>query len=82
MDVTNSSLEEGDGACRVKKLQSNRRHDSTTYELTMSCDTGVEGKKSGLVTERLKVVKTEGKQYMLRAGGMYNRKNLALYKRC
>jgi hypothetical protein len=78
VDITNSSLEEGDGECQIKKL----RRDSTNYELTMSCSPGVEGKKDRLVTERFRVMQMEGKQYLLRAGGMYNPKNLALYKQC
>jgi hypothetical protein len=82
VDITNSSLEEGDGVCQLRKLQSNQWANATIYELIMSCDTGVEGKKRNVVTGRFSGLRMDGKQYILRAGGMYNSKNLALYKRC
>jgi hypothetical protein len=81
IDITDYSMDEGYVACEIKKLRSYHSGDSPIYELTMSCRPVVERPKTRLVTATFRVVQME-KKYMLRAGDMYNPKNLALYKRC
>jgi hypothetical protein len=82
IEISKSSLEEGDGVCHLRRLKIDTWVDNKIFELTMSCDTGVEGKKSQVRTERFSPFQMEGRPHMLRAGGMYNPKNLSLYKRC
>jgi hypothetical protein len=82
LDINDYSLDEGDVVCQVKKLRPYHLYDSPIYELTISCNPVLGPAKTRLVTETFRVLQMEGKQYMLRAGGTYNPRNLALYKQC
>jgi hypothetical protein len=81
VDITDYSLDEGYDACELKKLRSDHSDNSAIYELTMSCKPIVERPQTRIVTETFRVLQLE-KPYMLRAGDMYDSKNLRLYKRC
>lgn len=80
VDITDYLLDEGYVACELKRLRSYHSDNNPIYELTMSCKPIIERSKR-LVTETFRVLQLE-KPYMLRAGDMYDPKNLALYKRC
>jgi hypothetical protein len=77
-----ATLEEGDGLCTAKKIQKGEWGNQANFEITLTCESGVEGKKPKLVVERFTPFKLNGSPALLRAGGMYNPKLLHLYQTC
>jgi hypothetical protein len=68
-EISSSVLEEGDGACQLRRLKIDKL--SGNFELTMSCNGGVEGEKSQIRTELFSTFQMEGRRHMLCFGSMY-----------
>jgi len=78
-EIRTSELEEGEGVCTLRRLKIDKLNGN--FELTMSCDSGVEGEKgSPIRTELFNIFQMQGRRHMLRFGSMYDRKALSLWK--